>query len=230
MRVVRVSPTEILLLLGLLRDSILIECESREECDHIHQELRDGKIPEKIRPLLEELPHQAPVIPEVTIVGDGIIASTLRSALVEAGVRVIEDANIRVYAYDWWRPSELRRVDHEARCRKFEYIPVFLALDLGVIGPRYVPGRPGYLCLEQQLVASTSWVFSVVRDFADRESLDANPLYARFLAYLAALLIAHAIDMLVGKAVLVDFNSIYIDVVRVHSTPLCEPEEVVSGV
>ncbi len=230
MRAVRISPTEILLLLGLLRDSILIECENREECDHIYQELRSGKIPEKVRSLLEELPHQASMIPEVTIIGDGIIANTLRSALSEVGVKVGDNAVIRIYAYDWWRPSELRKIDHEARCKKFEYIPVFLALDLGVIGPRYVPGRPGYLCLEQQLAASTSWVFSVIRDFADRECLDVNPLYARFLAYLAALLITHAIDMLVGKAVLVDFNSIYIDVVRVHSTPLCEPEEVVSGV
>jgi len=36
-------------------------------------------------------------------------------------------------------------------------------------------------------------------------------------------------ELLLGRAVLVDFDSFYIDVARVHSTPLCEPEEVVSG-
>ncbi|MGK0549842.1 MAG: hypothetical protein ABWU84_09480, partial [Pyrobaculum sp.] len=134
-----------------------------------------------------------------------------------------------IYALDVWRPSWFRRIDEEAKRLGFRYMPVFLALDLVVVGPLYEPGDPGYLCLEQQLTASTGWLFRAVRDYADREELSSNPLYLKFLAYLTALIVKRGVEELRGRAVLVDFQSFFIDVARVYSTPLCNPEEVASG-
>lgn len=56
-----------------------------------------------------------------------------------------------------------------------------------------------------------------------------QPLYLKFLAYLTALIIRRSVDELRGRAVLVDFQSFYIDVAKIYLTPLCAPEEVSSG-
>lgn len=223
MRALRVSPTEIVLLRGLFEDSALIECESVGECDEIMEALRSGRPHEKLGPLLAEVK----IAREAEVIGDGVLADVLKTALSEAGVKL--GGGLRIYAFDSWRPSTLRKIDEEARRGGFRYLPVFLALDLGVVGPLYEPGSPGYLCLEQQLTASTGWLFRAVRDYADREGLPSSPLYLKFLAYLTALIVKRGAEELRGRAVLVDFQSFFIDVARVYSTPLCAPEEVVSG-
>ncbi|MEM0464867.1 MAG: hypothetical protein QW680_03840 [Pyrobaculum sp.] len=222
MRALRVSPTEIVVLRGLFEESFLIECSNVRECDEIIEALRSGKSHPRLGFLLK-----VEVTREAEVIGEGILAKTLREALVESGVKL--GGGLRVYASDSWRPSYFKRIEEEAKRFGFRYMPVFLALDLGVIGPLYEPGSPGYLCLEQQLTASTGWLFRAVRDYADREALPSNPLYLKFLAYLTALIIRRSVDELRGRAVLVDFQSFYIDVAKIYLTPLCAPEEVSSG-
>ncbi|MGB9705259.1 MAG: hypothetical protein ACPL3C_07405 [Pyrobaculum sp.] len=225
MRAVRISPTEIVLLQGLFKHSILVECGDIKECDEIMEALKSGRPHEKLRDLMPL--GVRPALP-VEVLGDGLLASALRAALSEAGVKF--GPGLKIYATDSWRPSLLRKVDEEARRSRHRYLPVFLALDLGVIGPLYEPGLPGYLCLEQQLTASTSWLFRSIRDYADKEELQPDPLYLKFLAYLTAVMFkTGAVEELRGRAVLVDFERFFIDVTRVYSTPLCEPYEVVSG-
>lgn len=223
MKALRISPTEIVLLRGLFEESTLIECDNVKECDEIMEALRSGKPHEKLRPLL----IQVEVAREAEVIGEGTLAEALKTALREAGIK--PGGALRIYAFDTWRPSQLRRIDEEARRLGFRYMTVFLALDLGVVGPLYEPGEPGYLCLEQQLTATTGWLFRAVRDYADREELPSSPLYLKFLAYLTALIVKRGAEELRGRAVLVDFQSFFIDVTRVYSTPICSPEEVVSG-
>jgi len=222
MRFIRISPTEIVLLRGALKESVLIQCDDVKECDEVMEFAKSGRVHPKLAPLLDVRVSPPPV---AEVVGEGVLAEALRQALREAGVR--EGRGLTIYAFDTWRPSQLRRIDEEARRAGARYLPVFAVLDLGVVGPLYSPGWPGYRCLELQLTASSNWLFRAIRDLDG--GYEADVVALKFLAYLTALLVREGAELLLGRAVLVDFDSFYVDVARVHSTPVCEPEEMVSG-
>ena len=237
---IRVSATEIVLFTGLTRDSTYIRCDSVEECDEAWHELvalRRGELSEPRNPELAKLLREAKLLaprtkPRIEVVGDGALAKLVAEALEQGGVE-LGPSDLKIVALDTWSPSKLRQIDAEARRGKYRVIPVFTAFDIGVIGPLTGPGLPGYTCLEHQLASSSSWLMRVAMDYVDSvERPEPNPVQLRFLADLTAVIAANedVEGALSGRAVLVDFNNVFIDVVRVLLTPSCDPSLVVSGI
>lgn len=217
---IRVSPKEILLVSSLFRSS-LVECDSVEECDRIWQFLRGESKDEE---LLERF-RKAGLLEEeggcFRVVGEGAIAEGL-SALVKS----CENPVFTVYAYDVWRPSLFREITLRSRRSGDRSVIVFTVFDLGVISPMAGLDAADYICMEQQMSAAFTWVFRTVRDALDW--LDATPkiddaiaLFMSSFSYLVLRRAASNFDILMNRAVVVDFYNLFIDVLKVFKTPHC---------
>ncbi len=247
---IRVSPKEIIVAIGLAEDALYIECETVRECDEAYsllKKLREGnnevgQLGERAEKLLSEL-SRAGLLDEsgwagkhVAVIGDSEIAKILREKLKNIGLNVTATLNggkpdLMVLALDFWSPSLLSSFEKKARREGLKYLPVYLVLDIGVIGPYMKPkASAGYRCFERQLTSNLSWIARVVRDrltHIEYPSLIDNisKTYLDFLASFATLLLPKALvneSILMDKVVLIDFKNVFIDVVRVYRTPLCD--------
>ena len=245
---IRVSPTEIIIVVGVApkNENIYIDCETVEECESLWSlliSLRKGnKIPSmpQCEAFLEKL-KRAGVLEEehkslnIALINNGsILGEALKEALNNFGIETVNSdvnkSSLRVYTFDYWHPEVLKKLDYESAKKNFEYIPVYFLLDLGIIGPYVRPRETaGYLCFEQQLSSALTWVFRAAKDYIQyiKTSFRHPLVHLRLLAYFAALIISRLAKegkhILENKAIVIDFDNIFIDVVKVYKTPYCDP-------
>ncbi len=243
---IRINPREAIIVSGLLADAIHIECKSVDECNELWDllnklrqdgvDIENNELTKRQRSFLDRL-RQAGLLStenerpcQISIIGKGHLASLLRENLKDLGVKILdkaEEASLRVYAYDFWSPRELRKIDEESLKYGFSYIPIYLVLDMGIIGPHVIPNSSAnYICFESQLMASMTWAYRVFRDYVSALdiNLSTNPVYIRFLSALASLILLENCRKgleLVNRVIVVDFRNIFIDVIKIYRTPSC---------
>lgn len=130
-----------------------------------------------------------------------------------------------------WNPLLLREGEKLSHELNVDFMPVYLVPDGSVIGPYVKPKKTAtYTSFERQLEANmVSWmVHRTYRDFLLNKPSPFRPgtlprPFIELVAGLASILIVYTVfhgeEMLLNRAVVIDFSSLFIDTVRVYREP-----------